>query len=263
MSKITATIITFNEARRIGNCLDSLRDIADEIIVIDSFSTDDTVAICKERGCTVRCRRFAGYGAQRQYATSLASHPYVLTIDADEELSPALRQSLLQLKNGGDITRHRVYSFSRLNFYCGQPVKHCGWYPDEQIRLFDKRYANWNLRDVREKVIFRDTVRPQHLDGDILHYRCSTPGEYAATERRHAFIRGRVLAASRDSVGVLAPLTGGIRAYLKCFIAQGGIFDGMEGHAISSQRYRSAFIALKMARRLIKQDKSKQTQPTS
>ena len=144
MSKISATIITFNEEKHIARCIESLRDIADEIIVVDSFSTDRTVEICETLGCKVTRRKMKGYGAQRQYATSLTCHNYVLSIDADEELSPALRATLIKLKH--ENFNHRGYSFARLNFYCGTPVKHCGWYPDIQVRLFDKRYANWNLQ---------------------------------------------------------------------------------------------------------------------
>ena len=254
MSKITATILTYNEEHRIAQCLESLRDIADEIIVIDSMSTDATVDICREYGCKITRRKFAGYGAQRQYATSLAGNSYVLSIDADEVLSPALRMSLMKLKAEG--FNHRVYSFSRLNFYCGQPVKHCGWYPDYQIRLFDKRYANWNLRDVREKVIFRDTVRPEPVDGDILHYRCATPRQFALTERRHAVIRARVLAAREEKIGPLSPLFAAIVDYIRCYIRQGGILDGPEGRAISRERFRSALLSHRLARRLLKKQKN-------
>lgn len=158
MEKISATIIALNEEKRIAACLESLRDVAEEVIVVDSGSTDATVSICHNYGCKVTLRPFDGFGAQRQYATSLTTHQHVLSIDADEVLSPALRQSIIALKETGFT--HRVYSMSRLNFYCGYPVKRCGWYPDHQIRLFDKRYAAWNLRDVAEKVIFRDSVRP-------------------------------------------------------------------------------------------------------
>lgn len=156
MSKISATVITLNEASRVRACLESLRDVADEIVIIDSGSTDGTVEICRKFGAKVHHRQFSGYGAQRQYATSLTTHPYVLSIDADEILSPALRKSILEIKNSG--FSHRVYSFARLNFFCGDPVKHCGWYPDYQVRLFDKRYAGWDLRDVSERVIFRDSL---------------------------------------------------------------------------------------------------------
>ena len=99
MRKITATVITYNEADRIELCLKSLQGVADEIIVVDSYSTDNTVQICEEAGCKVVQRAFPGYGAQRQYATSLATHRYILSIDADEVLSPALRASLKKLRN--------------------------------------------------------------------------------------------------------------------------------------------------------------------
>ena len=125
---ISVTIITHNEADRIEACLKSVAAVADEIIVVDSFSTDFTADICRRYGCRVVSRSFEGYGQQRQYATSLTSHPYVLSIDADEVLSPALIASILKEKEQG--FNHRVYSIPRLNFFCGQPVRHCGWYPD-------------------------------------------------------------------------------------------------------------------------------------
>ena len=238
MSKISATIITRNEEATIGKCLQSLDGVADEIIVIDSYSTDRTADICREAGCMVRQRRFAGYGAQRQYATSLATHRYVLTIDADEVLSPSLRETLISL--------------SRLNFYCGEPVGRCGWYPDRQIRLFDKRYAAWNLREVQEAVTFPDSVRPFELDGDILHYRCRTAAEYSLTERRHAGIRGRVIAAQTNHVGLIAPVFRGIKAFMECYIGEGGIMDGRPGRAISAERYRSTLTAYRIARRILR-----------
>lgn len=251
MKPISVTIITYNEADRIEGCLDSLEGIADEIIVVDSMSTDGTADICRRRGCKVVERRMGGYGAQRQYATSLTTHSYVLSIDADEVLSPALRASIKKLKEEG--FEHRVYSFSRLNFFCGQPVRHSGWYPDVQTRLFDKRYANWNLRDVAEKVIFRDSVRPLQLDGDLLHYRCDTSAEYEATQKQQAALRGRVLAARNESIGLMRPALSAIKAFVKTYIKDGGILDGAEGRAISRESYRSTLLSYKLARRLLKE----------
>lgn len=247
---ISATVITFNEEAHIEACLDSLRDIADEIIVVDSYSSDRTAEICERRGCKVTRRKLSGYGAQRQYATSLTSHSYVLSLDADEVLSPALRQSLLQLKKEGFA--HRVYSFSRLNFFCGQPVRHSGWYPDLQIRLFDKRYANWNLRDVAEEVIFRDSVIPRRVDGDILHYRCDTRQEYVNTERRHAAILSRVIAARNPSITPLTPYIKGLQALLASYFKQRGCLDGREGRQISLQSFNSTMLAYTLAHRIIK-----------
>lgn len=252
MAKISATILTYNEEHRISACLESLRDIADEIIVVDSFSTDSTLDVCRRYGCKISQRRLAGFGAQRQYATSLTTHSYVLAIDADETLSPALRNTLLQLKTEGFA--HRVYSMSRLNFFCGYAVKHCGWYPDRQIRLFDKRYANWNLHDVHERVIFRDSVRPEQLTGDILHHRCNTTGEYALTQQRQAVMRAHVLAAQRANIGALSPTLHGIRAFLSIYIRRGGILDGAVGFTISLHRYKAEKKAYAEARKLLRNE---------
>ncbi|MBQ8773080.1 MAG: glycosyltransferase family 2 protein [Muribaculaceae bacterium] len=251
MGKISATIITYNEEQRLEACLKSLQGIADEIIVVDSHSTDNTVDLCHRYGCKVTRRQFPGYGAQRQFATSLTSHSYVLSLDADEVLSPALQSSLKQLKADGFT--HRVYTMTRLNFYCGEPVKHCGWYPDRQIRLFDKRYANWNLRDVAERVIFPDSLRPSPIDGDILHYRCSTAEEFRNTETRHAGIRSRVIAAQSDRIYPIVPYLKGISAFIECYIGQRGFLNGRPGKAISVEKYRSTVLAYRMARRQLLQ----------
>lgn len=248
MDKISATIITLNEEKRIAACLESLDGIAEEVIVVDSGSTDSTVAICRHHGCRVTLRPFDGFGAQRQYATSLTTHQYVLSIDADEILSPVLRQSIIRLKEQG--FSHRVYSISRLNFYCGYPVKHCGWYPDRQIRLFDKRYAAWNLRDVAEKVIFRDSVKPQRIDGDILHYRCDTPGQFHKVTRNHAAIKARVLAASAEGISPLTPVIHGLKAFWDIYITRGGILEGSVGRDIAYEAYRGEYLAYRAAREL-------------
>lgn len=250
MAKLSATVLTLNEAAHIQACIESLQGIADEIIVVDSLSVDGTPDICRKLGCKVTSRRMAGYGAQRQYATSLTSYDYVLSLDADEVLSPALRSKLLKLKEMGFT--HRGYSFPRLNFYCGVPVKHCGWYPDIQVRLFDKRYANWNLHDVAERVIFHDNVNPEMIDGDILHYRCDTPAEFRETERKHADYLATRIASENTSVGSFAPICKAIEAFFRCFVVERGILDGIAGRDISLQRYRTAYSAYKSARSIIR-----------
>lgn len=248
MINISATILTFNEERRIGECLESLQGIADEIIVVDSFSTDSTLDICRRFGCKITQRHLAGFGAQRQYATSLTTHPYVLAIDADEALSPALQESLLKLKQSEP--QHRVYAMSRLNFYCGVAVRHCGWYPDVQTRLFDKRYANWNLRDVHERVIFRDSVRPQILEGDLLHNRCDSPDEYSRTLAHQSDIRAAVLAAKESGITPLTPYMQGLGAFFRTYLRERGVLDGSVGLAIARHNYFARRDAYAGARRL-------------
>ncbi|WP_303328783.1 hypothetical protein, partial [uncultured Muribaculum sp.] len=133
-----------------------------------------------------------------------------------------------------------------------QPVKHCGWYPDIQIRLFDKRYANWNLRDLSERVIFPDSLKPVLLDGDILHYRCSTPDEYRKVQNRHAALSSGIIKARRNSVPFFTPYIKGVKAFLECYISKGAILDGPEGRAISRESYRTAYMAYDLARRSLR-----------
>jgi len=252
MIKISATILTFNEERRIEACLESLRDIADEIIVVDSGSTDRTLEIASRYGCRISQRELDGFGAQRQYATSLTRHSYVLAIDADEVLSPELRQCLIKLK--ANVPEHRVYAFSRLNFYCGFAVHHCGWSPDIQIRLFDKRYANWNLRDVQERVIFRDSVKPEVLQGELLHNRCDAADEYRDTLSHQATIKAGVLATAKSAIGPLTPALKGVKAFLITYIKKRGFLDGAVGLAISRHQYYAGHNAYAEARRIKKQN---------
>lgn len=248
MRNLTVTILTYNEERRIEQCLRSVEGVADEVVVVDSYSTDRTVEICRAHGCRVRQRHLSGYGAQRQYATSLAHNDYILALDADEALSPELAQAIRDLKRND--FGHRVYRLSRLNFYCGRPVRHCGWYPDCQIRLFDRRYANWNLSEVSEQVmIFRDSVCPEPVPGDILHFRCDTPEAYAVKERHHALMMAQALGQHRQSIGMWRPTLEGLRAFVACYFGRSGIADGLTGLAISAERFRCARLAWSTARR--------------
>ncbi|MDE7397131.1 MAG: glycosyltransferase family 2 protein [Muribaculum sp.] len=244
---ISVTIITFNEQNRIEECLKSVSEIADEIVVVDSNSTDNTVEICRRYGAKVTSRQFSGYGWQRQFATSLATHTYVLSVDADEVLSPALIKSIKRIKEEG--FQHRVYEMTRLNFYCGLPVRHCGWYPDRQIRLFDKRYAHWTRREVRESVELPEGLNPYLLDGDILHYRCNTPQEYLAVELRHAALNSARLVRNNSNISVLTPFLEGVRAFFNMFVSNGGMLDGNVGRNISIAAYKSAYTSYNLARR--------------
>lgn len=246
MEKISAVIITFNEANRISRTVESLDGVADEIMVLDSLSTDRTVEIAKSLGCRVESRKFNGFGAQRQYATSLATHRYVLFIDADEVLSPRLRQTIIDLKSRQ--FEHRIYAMSRLNFYCETPIKRCGWYPDTQIRLFDKRYARWSLNGINESVLFHEALTPFHLDGDILHYRCESAAEYRTTLTTHAAIHADMLVSSGRSIGWLTPHIEALKAFTGTYLIRGGIFEGAPGRHISVEQYRATLLSWRLAR---------------
>ena len=231
MSKITATIITLNEEEKIGACLDSLEGVADEIIVVDSYSTDKTAEMCRERGCKVTLRKFDGYGAQKQYAVSLATNSHIISIDADEVLDSELRKNIKKLKEDG--FEHRVYCFERLNYYCGQPILHSGWNHDCPTRLFDRRYATWNLRDVHEAVVFPKTLHPELIGGKLLHYRCATAEEYRRKQETFAKINAKILMNEDSTSKAFGPRIMAAAAYIKTYIFELGFLDGKAGKEIS------------------------------
>lgn len=247
MRKITATVITYNEGENIERCLKSLQGVADEIIVVDSFSTDNTLEICSQYDCVVTQRRFNGYGAQKQYAVSLSTNSYILSIDADEFLDDDLRRSIIKLKTDG--FSHRIYSLNRLNYYGNVPVKHSGWSPDCPIRLFDKRYASWNLRDVHEAVIFPGTLRPQLVFGLLIHNKCSGKEELRRKEDRYASINAKILVNEGKSANILTPYFKAAVAFARTYLRRLGCLDGKVGLEISLTAAHSALATFKLVRR--------------
>lgn len=246
MKNISATIITYNEEAHIERCLKSLEGVADEIVVVDSFSTDGTADICAKYSCTFTRRRFNGFGAQKQYALSLTTHSYVLSIDADEWLDDELRSEIIAMKQSG--FKHRIYSLNRINHYCGVPVMHCGWSPDSPIRLFDKRYAQWNLRDVHETIVFPGTLRPNMIKGNLIHYRCNTPEEYRRKEERYATINSQILINEGKKAYSFTPYIKAGKAWIRMYLGRKGFLEGKAGKEISRVAAHSAFVTYRLVK---------------
>lgn len=255
MDQITATVITRNEERNLERCLTALQGVADEIIVVDSYSTDRTVEICNHFNCRVTQREFQGFGSQRQYATGLATHTYILSIDADEVIDEEMRDYLIKAKAEG--FKHRVYTANILNYFCGRPIKHSGYKPVSQVRLFNRRYANWDLRDYSDRVSFPDSVNPEQLPGTIHHYRCSTLEEFYKKENRLAALQAKVLAAGNGSISFLTPHLRAVAQYIKAHAIDLAWLDGHNGMAIASRRGRTTFEAYRMARDILKENDKK------
>ncbi|MBP5677280.1 MAG: glycosyltransferase family 2 protein [Bacteroidales bacterium] len=227
---ISAVIITKNEERNIGRCLASLKGVADEIIVVDSGSTDGTEALCREAGARFEYHAWSGYSEQKNYADSLATGDWTLSIDADEALSPELRESLTVLKRDGEKA-DAVYSVKRLTNYCGHWVHHCGWYPDSRIRLWPTGQASWD-GIIHEELVFKLPLKTLQLEGDLYHYSYYTVAEHVERIARYA-----PLSAEKDHARgkrvtkagiVFRPLWTFIRGYL----LKGGILDGHTGFVI-------------------------------
>lgn len=251
MEQLTATIITRNEERNLERCLNALQGVADEIVVVDSYSTDRTVEICRRYGCKITSREFNGFGSQRQYAAGLATHNYVLSIDADEVIDDELRTRLMELKETG--FDHRVYAVTVQNYFCGRPICHSGFEPTRCVRLFNKRYANWNLRDVSDKVSYPDSVVAANLPGAIHHYRCSTVEEFNRKENRIASLEAKVLAASQSSISPVTPRLMATWQYVKSHVMDYAWLDGEHGFTIARRRAKTTYEAYRMARHLIKE----------
>lgn len=173
--KLSVVIITFNEEKNIGRCLESIKNVADEIIVIDSFSTDATEEICRSYGAKFIERAWEGYAGAKNFGNAQAQHAYILSMDADEALSETLRKSVTKEKKSG---LKGGYSFNRLTNYCGSWIRHSGWYPDRKIRIFPKDGAKWEGELVHEVLKPDPDLEIIKLDGDLLHFSYYTEEEH-------------------------------------------------------------------------------------
>ena len=168
MIHLSAVIITFNEEKNIERCLKSLQGVADEIVVVDSFSKDRTKEICERYNVKFVEHPFEGHIQQKNYAITQASSPFILSLDADEALDETLKQSILEVKKNWQVDG---YSMNRLTNYCGKWIHHCGWYPDTKLRLWDARKGEWGGDNPHDKFeLFDKNAKTVHLKGDILHY---------------------------------------------------------------------------------------------
>lgn len=226
---VSAVIITKNEARNIGRCLASLVGVADEVIVLDSHSTDSTQGICLAHGARFIPQDWLGYAATKNLGNNLCSHPYILSMDADEALSPQLKESILAL--GGKL--QGAYQFNRLAFYCGTPVRHGGWYPDRKVRLFPKDAAAWQGDFVHEELVLAPGMKTTWLEGDLLHYTYYSVEEHWARARKYAGLAADAM-VGRGKMGLLlkACLSPGWR-FVQMYFIKAGFLDGKAGWNIA------------------------------
>lgn len=229
MQKLTAVIITHNEARNIRRCIESLDGVADEIIVVDSFSTDATPSICKGLGVQFHQREWKGYSLQKNYGNGLASNDHILSIDADEAISDELKKSILEAKNRDG---HYNYSFNRLTNYCGKWIKHSGWYPDTKIRMFNRVDADWR-GTVHEKLTV-DPKTVKKLKGDLLHYSYYEVSEHVAQTDRFATLAAKELQEKGASPSLLKMIFSPCMKFLKFYVLRSGFLDGTAGWKIAT-----------------------------
>lgn len=232
MTSISVVIIAFNEEENIGRCLDSVLSFADEIIVIDSKSTDNTRTIAQSKGARVYERAWEGYSAAKNFGNNLAEKDYILSIDADEVVSPDLAHSLSKIKTGkltGD-----AFIFSRLTNYCGHWVRYCGWYPDRKLRMWRKNEGVWD-GVLHEKVVFNTSINSVLLKGDLLHYSFPSISHHIKTLNSYSEVAANDLVAKGGTVlFVVHILLNPLYTFLNKFLLRLGFLDGYYGFVICS-----------------------------
>lgn len=240
MVQISVVIITLNEERNISRCLESVQGIADEIIVIDSYSTDKTVEIANSLGARVIQQPFEGYGRQKNIAAAAAANNWILSLDADEALSPQLKESISKVKQQQD---HTIYQMPRLTNYCGKWIKHCGWYPDRQVRLYDRTKSSWKEQRVHEYL--QSNVSGEKtgmLKGDLLHYSFYTISEHLKKIEKYTELAAREAVANGKKTNLLKIWFSPKWHFFTEYIIKAGFLDGFYGYTICKLSAYAAFI---------------------
>ena len=246
---ISAVIITYNEEHIIARSIDSLRRVADEVIVIDSFSTDRTIEICKEKGAVVLQNKFVGYKTQKNFAVTKAKYEWILSIDADEVLSNELIDSLLKWrknhKYSNDLSSQPSlpagYFVSRRTDYCGKWVNFGGWYPDKKLRLFNRNVGQWSGRNVHEVVKIKDGFSTSFLKGDLLHYSINEPAELLRKLYTYSEMGARFMNEEGRSTSLIEAIYRSAFRWLRQTFFQLGFLDGMLGLKIAKQNTLATF----------------------
>jgi len=229
--RISAVIITKNEEKNIERCINSLLNVVDEIVIVDSFSEDKTKEICsKFDNIKFESKEWLGFAEQKNYANSLASNNMILSIDADEELSKELQNSILEIKNSVEKD-DCVYKFRRLNNYCGKWIRHGIWCPDMKIRIFNREKASWKDTKVHEILNFGN-AKVIYLKGQLLHYPYSTIEEHLEHTERYSTLYAQYSYECGKKRSYISHLLSIIWIFLFGFILKGGFLDGKHGFTI-------------------------------
>jgi glycosyltransferase involved in cell wall biosynthesis len=240
MQRLSVIIITYNEEANIARCIASVSGVADEVVVIDSHSTDATVSIATAMGARVVQHPFLGYAKQKNFATTQATYDWILSLDADEELTPALSQSIIAVKASA---AHNVYKLPRLTNYCGQWIKHCGWYPDWQTRLYNRTKGQWADRKVHEYwQPHTATDTKGTLTGDLLHYSFSSIGAHLQKIERYSELAARAAVENGKSASILKIIFSPFWHFVSEYFIKLGFLDGFYGFVICRLSAYSAFI---------------------
>jgi glycosyltransferase involved in cell wall biosynthesis len=254
MPKISVVIITFNEEHNIARCLDSVKDIADDVVVVDSFSTDNTKAICLSKNARFVEHKFEGHIQQKNWAITQALYPHILSLDADEALSEELKSSIITIKNNWE---QDGYYMNRLTNYCGKWIHHSGWYPDTKLRLWDSRKGAWGGTNPHDKFEMQaGNKNTEFLKGDILHYSYYNIEQHYKQNEKFANIAAIAMFNMNKKASYHNLIVNTTFKWLRNYIFKLGFLDGKEGWVICKITALGTYLKYKKLLELQKEKKA-------
>ena len=242
MKSLSVVIITFNEEENIGKCIASVKEVADEIVVVDSFSTDRTVSVATAAGARAIQHAFEGHIQQKNFARKQAVKEWVLSLDADEKLSYELTARLVAWKNEEEEEPFTGYFMNRLNFYCNRPIRTCGMYPDKKIRLWKHDAGEWQGTNPHDKFVLNEPEDAGFLKGDILHDTWPTYQAFLTSVDKFATISARHLKSKSLLYLLFKMLFSPPFKFVRIFIFHAGFTEGVTGLVICFHQSREVFL---------------------
>jgi glycosyltransferase involved in cell wall biosynthesis len=240
--KISATIITFNEQSNIKAACESVA-WADEVVVVDSNSTDQTRELAEACGARIITNAWPGFGAQKQFAVEQAKHDWIFSLDADERVSDELRNSIQSLRSANESALADGYEIARRTYYQQRWIRGGGWYPDRQLRLFKKTKGRWKERHIHESVMMNPGARVGKLAGDLLHYTSQDAAHHhRMIGERYAPLAALQMFEDGRRTSVFGVASAGPAAFIRSLILKGGLRDGFAGFTIASFAAHHAFL---------------------
>jgi glycosyltransferase involved in cell wall biosynthesis len=248
---LSAVIITFNEERNILRCLETASGISDEIVVVDSFSTDRTAEICRHFPNVIFIQRpWQGYAQTKNWANQQTTHDYILSLDADEVPDEPLQQSI---KNARISGLNGLYELNRLTNYCGHWVKHCGWYPDKKIRVFPKSQVKWDGDFVHETLQTNKALKVSSLKGHLLHYSYHTLEDHKMRIEKYATLNAQKLFKEGKHPITIKRWIAPIWKFYQVYFIKLGFLDGLAGFHIARLSAKSVYLKYEILANLYRQ----------
>ena len=229
MLKISGTIITYNEEKNIARCIESILPVCDEIIVLDSLSSDKTKEICLKYNVKFFEQKFLGHVEQKNKAVEFAENDYILSLDADEALTSELQEQILDFKKSPNSD---ALKFNRLTRYIDRWIKNCDWYPDVKIRVWNKNLGKWGGTNPHDLIILEDSSKVRHLRGDLLHYSYNSISDHVTQTNKFTTIAARAAFKNGVRSNNFKIITRPFLKFLKDYFLRKGFLDGRYGFII-------------------------------